>query len=315
MKPDRLHSARMAALSGRVDDRSAWKAVLDLYHEDKVVEALDLAKRTGAGEAGHYLRLYRLIEAEAISRPGSDVHRLAPWLEVEYIPEEAPGGIETLVPALLSACDRVSAALGFAHGPPTRIAFLSEAARAPWATSPHGYCMDMYPYEKLCMPSRLLSDTNRLSVVVAHEYAHVATLNLTLGRATHWLEEAVSMQFEPKRRGRPGVEFVSEEEPWLPPAELIAAFGSDDEVDVWEAYEQSMWIGRFLRKLGGDESLGSLLKLMGQDRLISGLWARLLGRTAEDHAMRTVYGFGWQRAFDEAFDWLCDGAPGDPGPL
>lgn len=296
-----------------VADDTAWKAIVDLYFEDKVVEAFELIQRTGAGEAGFYLSRIRMIEAEAISRRGSEVKRLASYLEIEFIPEETPGGIDPYVPVILDACAWVSRSLRFAHGPPTRLAFLSEAANAPWATSPHGYCMDMYPYEKLCLPSHLFRDAEQLLVTIAHEYAHVATLNVTQGRAPRWLEEAISMQFETEDDDETLDEFVSDAIPWLSPHDLDIAFGSPDQDEVVDAYEQSMWIGRFLRATYGDESISRLNRAMGSDSLFAGIWARVQGIGADEQGMRTTFGSGTSVVFAATLEWLKQGRPGDHG--
>jgi hypothetical protein len=298
-----------------VDDRSAWKAIGDLYFEDKVEEALALIHRTGSGEGGANLSWFRMIEAEAVSRRGSEVRQLASFLEVEFIPEETPGGIEAHIPLLLNACARVSRSLWYAHGPPTRLAFLSEAANAPWATSPHGYCIDMYPYEKLCMPSSLFHQPKQLAETVAHEYAHVATLNTTQGRAARWFEEAVSMQFERDPDRRDQTKFERDEAPWLAPGPLNVAFGSDDQFEVWDAYQQSMWIGRYIRARAGDDTFVALIREMGADRRLQGMWARFLGRSADDEGLRSTLGESSGAVFQGALDWLKKGRPGDPGPF
>jgi hypothetical protein len=303
------------ALRESVADDTAWRAIVELYFEDKVEEAFALIQRTGAGEAGAYLEWNRMIEAEAVSRRGSIRVEVATYLTVEYPPDEVAGLMERHLPAILKACDRVSRSLAFTHGPPVLLAFLSEAANAPWAVHPYGYCMDMVPYEKICIPTNLIGRHKELVETVAHEYAHVATLNLTKGRAPAWLEEAVSMQFESEEDVETLGAFLSEEAPWLRADELTYAFGSQDEQEVWDAYQQSKWIGRYLRLVGGDDSLGHLLRSIGSDSLWPGIWARVLGRTGDEQGLRMVYGKGTIAIFTEALGWLKEGRPNDPGPF
>ncbi len=274
-----------------------------------------MIRRTGAGEAGEYLTWYRLIEAEAVSRRDSQVRRLTSFLEVEYVPSETPGGIERTESLILGACARVSAALDFVDGPATRVAFLSEATNAPWGVHPFGYCTDMYPYEKICIPSYLLSDPGQLAETVSHEYAHVVTLNVGKGRASRWLEECVSMQFESEADEEALAAFVSGDAPWKPPGELDQAFGSEDEDEVWDAYQQSLWIGRFLRVSGGDKGMARMLAAIGEDHAVRGTVARILGFTGDELGLRQTFGKGTSTTFRAALSWVRDRRPFDPGPF
>jgi hypothetical protein len=284
-----------------------WNVAIELYHQDRLKESYDIALNLSGGAAAQWLSWFKLIEAEHVSRQGSRTERLTNWLELEYLPDELGGSAAILKPVVTRACDRVAETLHWQHGSPTLVAILSEAANAPWATNPHGYCMDKYPYEKICLPGYLVKDERELEEAVAHEYAHVVTLALAQGEAPSWLEEAVSMQFESEQDPEALSAFLNDDSSWLPPDELDGAFGEegeDAEDVVWLAYQQAMWIGRYLLHLDSVERLVRTLRDCGRVGAWIAMTERLFGRGRVDRAFKRHYGRDVVRLFVEAREWV-----------
>lgn len=298
-------------------ESAAWDAAIEEYHWDRVVEAHALAEPMGVGETADRLAWYRLLEAEAITRRKSKVVQLRDWLSFEWIPSE----VEDLAPRLqnlaIEACDEIAERLGWSHGPPCRIAILAPEVDAPWATHPYGYCADMYPYDKICLPDHLIDDLDEFSQAVAHEYAHVISLNLALGHAPRWLEEAVSVLAEREFDREAWDAFREDPAEWQAPSDLEAAFETveedeDAEWDVWLAYQQSGWIGRYLESLDSGRKLGDLLRAHADERLLLGLSLAIAGRTRTDYALKKTYGLTLRRLFDEAYAFTIAQPPLEP---
>jgi hypothetical protein len=289
-------------------DAPHWQAALEHYHWDRLEEAYREIFEHGIGEAGSYLRWYRLIEAEAITRRNSRVEQVTPWLTFEYIPDEVGPFRVELVEAMLRAADEVAVRLGWQHGQKTYLSILAEETDAPWATNPFGYCITKEPYEKICLPSYLIDDTEEFKQAVAHEYAHVISGTLSDNNAPRWLEEAVSVLAERRFDEPARQEFVQGIEPWLDPNELeLMIEGSaeeEDEDSVWLAYQQAGWIGRYLVSLADEKKLGVLLREHADESLIRNLKLALTGRDRFDGALRAVYGMSARQLFDQTLKWL-----------
>lgn len=279
-----------------------WRAVGELYDRDDVVAAQELAESLGTGEFGLNLGFYRSIEAEAATRRESRTVRLAPWLEFEYLPQEVKN-YKALSEAIVQTCDLVAERLGWAHGAPTRIAVLADEADAPWATNPHGYHSPRTTYDKICLPAYLQDDLTEFRQAVAHEYAHVVTHHLTEGRAPRWLSEAVSVLAE--RNFDPRALRALAAGKWRPPGALEAAFAGDEEGEnpeweVWLAYQQSGWIGRYLASLGDERRLGELLRAHVGGSTWRRLKGLLQGRSPTDQALRVVFALSVDELFERA---------------
>src|SRR6185436_10073829 len=111
---------------------------------------------------------------------------LAPWLKIEFRADEVdcPESTQALI---VDACLEVATRLGFEVGPPVLITVLTIESDAVWAVGRFGYFVDKYPYDKICVPTRDMSDTQRLRSTVMHEFAHAVVLNLADGHAPRWL--------------------------------------------------------------------------------------------------------------------------------
>ncbi|MCB8933140.1 MAG: hypothetical protein M9921_00205 [Fimbriimonadaceae bacterium] len=285
-----------------MDDGSLWAAVGRMYDRDEVVAAHELAESLGTGEFGVHLGFYRSIEAEAATRRESRVVRLAEWLEFEYLPHEVRN-FKALAEATLATCDLVAERLGWTHGAATRIAVLADEADAPWATNPHGYHSPRTDYDKICLPAYLQDDLGEFRQAIAHEYAHVVTHHLTEGRAPRWLSEAVSVLAERNFDARALKALAAGK--WRSPGPLEAAFAGDEEGenpewDVWLAYQQSGWIGRFLVSMGDERRLGDLLRAHVGGSTWGRVLALLQGRSPTDRALRQTYGLTVADLFEQA---------------
>lgn len=288
-----------------------WKEAIEHYYWDRLDKAFAIASSQGVGHVGVYLTWYRMIEAEWMTRQAGARARLAPWLEMEWAPEDV--GHTDMTPvgeAVLGACDEVAERLGWTHGAPTLVTILREEVRAPWSVSPHGYCVDMHPYEKICLPRYALDDRIDFRRVVRHEYAHVVTINLSAGAAPRWLSEAISVRMEGGRDRATERAFAEGSSPWLAPEALERAFASDDRAKVWRAYRQSGLIGGYLASQGGERRLGDLLRAHAAGSFWKRIGAGLLGATHTDVAFRRVYRRSIGAVFEEALVWLRAGRIG-----
>lgn len=286
----------------------AWKVADEMYLRDRVEEAFAEIEDSGIGERSHSLSYFRMIEAEATTRRDSVVFPVTDWLELEVIPDELGMDLdpEGLGAEVLASCSEVGRRLGYDLTAKTRVAFLAADADAPWATAPYGYCVDKYPYEKICLPHHLLGRPRERWHAVAHEYAHVVSINLSHGHAPNWLGEAVSVlsegQFDPRAERL----FSEGRWPWREPEKLEGMFDvtHGDPETVWRAYQQAGLIGRFLAETIGEKGLGDLLRTLGSEGLLAQLFGRFLGRTRTDLALRRHCGFGERDLFAKTLQWI-----------
>ena len=286
----------------------AWKVADEAYLWDRVEEAFANVEDSGIGERSASLSYFRMIEAEATTREQSEVFAIAEWLELEVIPGELGLDLspDSLGAEVLTSCAEVGRRLGYDLSAKTRVAFLAAEADAPWATAPYGYCVDKHPYEKICLPYHLLGRPRERRQAVAHEYAHVVSINLSQGHAPNWLGEAVSVlsegQFDPRAERL----FSEGRWPWREPAKLEGMFDvtHGDPETVWRAYQQAGLIGRYLAESMGEKGLGDLLRTLGSEGLFAQLVGRLLGRTRTDLALRRHCGIGERELFANTLQWI-----------
>lgn len=286
-----------------------WRTAFEHYEHDRLQEAYELAEALGLGSGGQYASWYRLVEAEWLTRRRSKRVSLTDWLEFEYIEAEVGNSADGLAEIAVSACRRVAERLGYTRNDKTLIAILAKEADAPWAANPWGYCADKYPFEKICLPHHLVSRPRDFAQAVAHEFAHVISLNLSLGRAPRWLEEAVSVLAEWQYDGQVWVGFKRGRFAWLSPRALEAAFASGDdeeteEDELWLAYQQAGWIGRYLGETFEEKRLGDLLREHTNESVWRNLLGGLLGRTRTEMAMQAVYGLSTMQVFARSLDYL-----------
>ena len=293
---------------GTLGDHMEWRAAIEQYHWDRVEEAYALINELGIGGDAGYGGWYRLIEAEATTRARSQVRRLTDWLELETIPEETAYADE-LPERVLEACDGIAERLGWKHGPATRVSVLAAEADAPWAIGRYGYMADKYPYDKICVPQRALDSPGELRATVAHEYAHVITLNGAEGRVPTWLDEAIAMLAEPNPDLNARRAFANGDADWLWPDDLDHAFhaerrGGENSRRVYLAYQQAAWLGRYLVSLSGEAQIADLLRGFANNSAWTEVKMRVTGQHPADEALREVFGMSEQETFAEALEWI-----------
>jgi len=291
-----------------VEESAYWDAALEHYHWDRVVEAFETIHLHGVGEAGSFIRWYRLIESEAFSRKISVQQAVNEWLTFEFVPSEVGDLADTLIQETLAACEEIGQRLGWDHSVPTLLAVLAEATDAPWATNPYGYCTDKENFMKICLPAYLVDDLEEFRQAVAHEYAHVITMNLADGQMPRWLEEAISVLAEHSLSSEAWEEFCEDDEAWLSPEDLeiqLESRGEEgaDRDEVWYAYQQCGWIGRYLATLGDESKLGDLLREHAHEGFFRNIRLALTGRDRVDGALQATYGLTVRELFARALDY------------
>jgi hypothetical protein len=292
-----------------VEDSPHWDAALEHYHWDRMEAAYAEVRDHGIGEAGSYLRWYRVIEAETITRQKSSRVEVTPWLSFEYVPKEVLDLRDELCSRIVSSCDEVARRLDWHHSERTLISILAEETDAPWTSHPYGYCVHKEPYEKICLPNYLVDDLEEFSQAVAHEYAHVISENLADGYTTRWLEEALSVLVEQRFDEETWIAFRDGKAKWRSPEDLeLAIEGRADEEagrdEVWMAYQQAGWIGRYLSSLGDEARLAKLLRAVADESLGWNLMRTIRGRDRVEAAFESVFGMGQKRLFSDALAYL-----------
>jgi len=290
-------------------DTPHWEAAFEHYYHDRVIEAFREVRNHGLGEAGDLLRWYRVIEAEAATRRKSATLQVTPWLCLEYVPEETMGLEAKLATQTLDACDEVAQRLGWEHSLPTMLSILAEETEAPWATNPYGYCVSKETIEKICLPNYLIDDELEFGQAVAHEYAHVISTNIADDYAPRWVEEAVSVLVERRFDVETWRGFCDEPSAWLSPADLegVLVDRTDDDggkEEIWVAYQQAGWIGRYLSGLTHDCRLGDFLREIANESLMLNIIRALTGKDRTDAALKRVYGLNKRELFRRAYNWL-----------
>ena len=292
--PEPRPYAPLTSRYGSIGESGEWREAIEAYYRDEMPQAYAMAGRLGAGYGGAALRWYRMIEGEALTRERATVEDLEPWLSVEHDPSEFDLH-ETHREALRDAARTVAGRLGWNFEMAVRVAILRGEVDAPWHGARFGYCVDKVPYDKVCIPLRAATDPGRLRAVMAHEYTHVVTLNLTANRIPHWLDEGLAMLLEGD--APPG-------DRWLEPDALNAAFETDRRVDeglqhAGQAYAQAAVLVRRLHRLKGDAGLARLLRAFTNNSAWTEIRINLLGLRGIDEALQEVYGIGQTELFDE----------------
>ncbi|MDR3689482.1 MAG: hypothetical protein P4L46_08900 [Fimbriimonas sp.] len=292
-------------------DTPHWEAAFDYYYQDQVEAAFAEVTESGVGEGADLLRWYRVIEAEFVTRKKSRTIDVTPWLQMEFVPDQLMGLEEELAQRTLAACDEVAQRIGWSHGSQTLLSILASETEAPWAANPYGYCVSKEPYEKICLPNYLVDDPLEFGQAVAHEYAHVISTNIADEYAPRWVEEAVSVLVERRFDRGTWSDFKADRTRWLSERELEFALTDrteDEEArkeEIWNAYQQAGWIGRYLAELKGENSLGAFLREIANESPVANILRSFRGQDRTDRALRQVYGVSKRELFDRAYDWMC----------
>lgn len=304
--------AGLASRYGAAGESHAWKHVFEHYYWDRLEQAHRAASELGAGAAASGLIGFRTIEGEYSTRQRSTLHEVNEWLTVEVIEEELPEPVQVLSKHIVSFCDIVAKRLGFEHGPSTLVTVLSKDSNVPWMPGRHGFCVDKYPYDKICIPNFSTHDHDDLKHVVQHEYAHVITLNLSNGQCPLWLDEAIAMVAGGGADRRIWAALASGRAQWLAFDRLSSSFLRNREDDherqiVWHAYQQSAVIGFYLANLKGEQGLAALMRGYANNTLIKDFMMRVKGQEPTDEALREVYDIDTKQLFELAHSWLKQG--------
>jgi hypothetical protein len=281
---------------GSIGQNGEWHEAIEAYYQDRMPESFAVAQALGAGFGGGALRWYRMIEGEALTRERAEVEVVSDDLSIEFDPQEFE--LDDLHrEAIRTAIRGVARRLNWDFSMAVRVTILLEEVDAPWHGARYGYCVDKYPYDKICIPRRAAQNAERLYEVTAHEFTHVVTLNLTQGRIPHWFDEGLAMLMGGATPRHPSG--------WLDPEPLNAAFEADrrDEEGLSRssaAYIQSEQIVRHLHAIGGDEKLALLLRAFTNNGLWDEIKINLLGEPSVEEALREVYGFGQRELFEAA---------------
>ena len=274
---------------GYLGDTADQKLVSELYYQDKVVEAYERSLEVGAIGAGASLGFFRLIEGEALTRQVSEITDIDPHLKLEFNHPDR----QALAAIVVAVCQEVAGRLGWNFEADTMISILVPEANVPWHSARYGYMMDKYPYDKVCLPADSISDDRHLRRVLAHEYAHVVTLNLTQNRAPHWVEEGISTLIEGPFDPASTTRFHTSESTWREPRDLENAFNAErrngeNREKIRDAYDQAHLLLNFLHQAQGDEGLKKFLRAFTDNSI----WDEVkiqLGTDPADEALRQIY--------------------------
>ncbi len=279
-----------------------WRAVRQLYMEDRVVEALDAADNLGGFDSND-------LYAEAEVRRDGVQAQLRPWLTLEAIESQIPHHIEQVHEAISSECDSLSERFHWDHSTSTLVSLLPTDVEAPWMPGRWGYYVDKVPYGKICLPHHLVGHPEELRRTIQHEFMHDITQNLSHGRVTRWLSEALSTYAENRLDQRAWSAFQDGSAEWLAPAALEGIVTTDNrqpelQRKISEGYAQANLLARYLVIEGGEAKIGDLLSAIGNPSVLAALRDEVLSRSHVDHALQKVYGYSEPELFARAHEWV-----------
>ena len=286
-----------------------WSLALDAYYWDRLDQAHELCATLGAGDAAYGIFVFRMIEAEWLTRQQAKAEQLDEWLTVEADPKEVKGDIGELHTRIRQGIAEVRRRIGWDESVPVWVTILADECNTPWTPGRHGFCVDKHPFDKICLPSNLTGNPLELVSAVRHEFAHVASLNLSRGRVPSWLDEAIAMQMGGEL-DPDAARFLVEDDAWLGPRDLDEAFGEDREDEegreiVWMAYQQCALIGRYLAEQKGEAFLGGLLRALAPGSVLAELKMRMLGQTPADRSLKRLAAVGEEELFEQVYDAYC----------
>jgi hypothetical protein len=287
---------------GYLSEAGEYKVVQDLYYHDKVIEAYDECLAMGAIAGGATLGFYRLVEGEALTRRVSVITDVTPWLKLE-VPADGPDAAK-LGELARDTCMEVGGRLGWNYEAQVLVTVLVADADVPWNGARYGYMMDKYPYDKVCLPWTVLQHQGHFHEVLAHEFAHVVTLNLSLNRAPHWVEEGISTLVEGPLDERILKRFRSGTSPWRDPRELEAAFfaerrNGENREKITDAYDQARLLLEFLSRAKGEDGIRRFLRSFSDHSVWDEIKLRL-GKEPVEEALQAVYGLSVADLFAQA---------------
>lgn len=292
---------------GLVDDYPFWNAVIQLYDEDKLEGAFEVANRLGDGREGRGIYFYRLIEAEYALRRNGLVKELAPSLSLEYMPSEQEHRVDWLMGATAHVLDEMRTRLNWTGEEKVWVSVLPEQYDFAFASNRFGYCAQKTDFYKICLPAHAAADPTLFGVTLAHELAHVVSLSLSKQRLTKWLGEGFSVFISGEGDNRSRVAFLNKPQLWLAPRELESQFGPGVDLDSlpkWLAYQQAGWVVRYAAKLQGIPGLMRLLEFHGDESFWHNMKVLALERSRTGDAIQEVYGMSEEELMGKAYESL-----------
>ena len=280
-----------------------WKEILEAYYWDNLGVAMELAEDVGVGFNGSYLAMFRMIEAENMTRDSSEFSDRGDWLLLEHVPEFTNRSLEEIELVVRHSCDQVADDFGWQHGPAVLFSFLHPAADAPYIPGRAGFFVDKYPFDKVCLPTHLVQQPELLTGAIRHEYSHAMALNRSQGRCPNWLHEAIAMTAQYN-----GAVKMASPQRWVDPKALGRAFRHEriSEVGgriVGDAYRQAHVIGAYLVSLKGRRGLGEVLDAFVDNSFAKNLFMEATGQVPEVEAIKQVYGLSLKDIWKEAQLW------------
>lgn len=285
----RVSQASPSAYWGMQEDVARWHAIYALYSNDNLEGAAALVEESSVGVRGQHLPFLQILEAEWATQSQGERRRLSPWLEIEFVPEETGDGIDELAKVALAACQMVGNRLDWQHEVPVRLSLLAEEPGSGYRL---GYEVPKYPYEKICISPTTIHDGSFASVV-AHEYGHVASENMSASTIPTWVTEGVSIWVANQLQSpRP---FVDGSWLWRDPSALEQVFATTwspvrgELNDRWVAYQQAGQIVAHLASRGGEASIARFLRAHAMNSWYRVFQTSILGQRPTQIALREVY--------------------------
>lgn len=248
---------------GSAGQHAVYRRAAGLYRQDKIEPAFQAMLELGTGSFGEAIPLYRMIEAEYLTRQKAVLEDLSPVLRVEFVDRTVHR--ETLVQSLLSAREQTAERLGIDWDSVVHVTILDESVNAPWAPGRHGYCSPKEGFSKICLPHYLTEDPDELVAALRHELTHALVFQEADEACAEWLHEAAAMQIGGEPIEPAAGFFRSHPHAWMEPESLSAAFNAprisrQEQERATTAYWQAALIGAYLASLGGEALIGRLLK-------------------------------------------------------
>jgi len=284
------------------------EVVRELYFDDNLEAAWEQGLERGLSRLD--MRFYRLLEAEYLTRQRAQIMELRAGLTFEYNPHEHGLHLHHHSELIRNECEAVAARFGWDFREEARITVLIAEVDAPWHYHRAGYCIDKYPFEKICIPASSLHHEGELRHLIRHEFMHAITMNLCNGHEPVWLTEGLSVFVEGTGPTGYWRRFRDGGAEWRDPMYLSGGikanrWGNSVEA-IREGYEQASIVVAHLHSLGGDAKLAELMNRIGDEGVRSNFFRSLLGRTRTDEALRAVFGLSESQAFAKARDWLAN---------
>jgi len=302
----RLRNPPASSRGDIVNDFALDEVVRELYYDDNLDAAWERGLERGLSRLD--VKFYRLLEAEYLTRKESHVVPLNDKLSLEYDPHEH--GLHALATQELirQECDALTKRFRWLYLSPVRVTILIAAVDAPWHYHRAGYCIDKYPFEKICIPASALADEAELRHLIRHEFMHAVTMNICNGHEPVWLTEGLSMFVEGQGPTVYWQRFRDGHSEWRSPMFLSGGikanrWGNSVEA-IREGYEQASVVVAYLHSAGGDDKLIAMMNDIGDESVGRNIKRTLLGQSRTDAALRDVYGLSEAKAFGAAFDWL-----------